>query len=61
MLDLAARLERQGCQPIPLTEAIDTSTPGGRLILVLFAQLEAHLARERTRLAARFARDRGEL
>ncbi len=61
MLDLAARLERRGCQPIPLTEAIYTSTPGGRLILVLFAELEAHLARERTRLAARVARDRGEL
>ena len=61
MLDLAARLERRGCQPIPLTEAIYTRTPGGRLILVLFAELEAHLARERTRPAARLARERGEL
>ena len=64
MLDLAARLERHGCQLVSLTEAIDTGTPGGRLVFVLFAalaELEADLARERTRLAARLARERGDL
>ena len=60
MLDLAARLERRGCQLVSLTEAIDTGTPGGRLVFVLFARLaevESDLARERTRLA----RERGDL
>ena len=58
MLDLAARLERRGRQLVSLTEAIDTSTPGGRLVFVLFAvlaELESDRARERTRLA----RERG--
>ena len=64
MLYLTARLERQGCQLVSLTEAIYTGTPGGRLVFVMFAalaELEADLARERTRLAARLARERGEL
>ena len=60
VLDLAARLDRRGCQLVSLAEAIDTGTRGGRLVFVLFAtlaELESDLARERTRLA----RERGDL
>ena len=57
-------LQRHGCQLVSLTEAIDTGTPGRRLVFVMFAalaELEADLARERTGLAARLARGRGDL
>ena len=48
MLDQAARPERHGCHLVSLTEAIDTSTRAGGLVLVLFAaptELEADLVR----------------
>ena len=55
-------LQRHGCHLIFLSEAIDTSTRAAGLVLVLFAalnELEADLARERTRLAARLGLERG--
>ena len=55
-------LQRHGCHLVSLTEAIDTSTGAGGLVLVLSAaltELEADLARERTRLAMRLALERG--
>lgn len=62
LLGLAARLRERGCHLVSLTEAIDTSTPGGRLVFKLFASLaafEAELASERTKLAARAAKAQG--
>ena len=55
-------LQRHGCHLVSLTEAIDTSTPAAGLVLVLFAaltELEADLARERTKLSTRLALERG--
>ncbi len=55
-------LQRHGCHLVSLSEAIDTSTRAVRLVLVLSAaltDLEADLARERTRLAAQLALEWG--
>ena len=49
---------RSGCQLVSLTEAIDTGTPGGRLVFTVFAALaafEADPVRERTVEAAKTA------
>ena len=56
-------LERRQCELVSLTEAIDTSSPGGRLVFVIFgamAQFEADLARERTKEAHKAARAVGK-
>jgi DNA invertase Pin-like site-specific DNA recombinase len=63
LIETVAGLERQGVGFRSLTEAIDTTTPGGRLVFHLFAalgQFERDLIRERTRagLAAAAARGR---
>jgi DNA invertase Pin-like site-specific DNA recombinase len=63
LIDTVAALERRGVGFRSLTEAIDTTTPGGRLVFHLFAalgQFERDLLRERTRagLAAAAARGR---
>jgi DNA invertase Pin-like site-specific DNA recombinase len=62
LLELAAGLERRRCQLVSLTEAIDSSSPGGRLVFVIFgamAQFEVDLNRERTREAYQVARAAG--
>jgi DNA invertase Pin-like site-specific DNA recombinase len=63
LVETVAALERRGVGFRSLTEAIDTTTPGGRLVFHLFAalgQFERDLIRERTRagLAAAAARGR---
>ena len=52
LIDTVAALEGRGVGFRSLTEAIDTTTPGGRLVFHLFAalgQFERDLIRERTR------------
>jgi DNA invertase Pin-like site-specific DNA recombinase len=63
LVEIVAALEGRGVGFRSLTEAIDTTTPGGRLVFHLFAalgQFERDLIRERTRagLAAAAARGR---
>ena len=62
-LSLAAELKQRGCQLASLTEAIDTGSPGGRLVFTIFgaiAQFESDLNRERTVLAHRSAKANGK-
>ena len=63
LIETVTALEQRGVGFRSLTEAIDTTTPGGRLVFHLFAalgQFERDLIRERTRagLAAAAARGR---
>lgn len=63
LIETVAGLEQRGVGFRSLAEAIDTTTPGGRLVFHLFAalgQFERDLIRERTRagLAAAAARGR---
>jgi DNA invertase Pin-like site-specific DNA recombinase len=63
LIETIAALEKRGVGFRSLTEAIDTTTPGGRLVFHVFAalgQFERDLIRERTRagLAAAAARGR---
>ena len=63
LIETVAALEQRGVGFRSLTEAIDTTTPGGRLVFHMFAalgQFERDLIRERTRagLAAAAARGR---
>jgi DNA invertase Pin-like site-specific DNA recombinase len=63
LIETVAMLEQRGVGFRSITEAIDTTTPGGRLIFHLFGalgQFERDLIRERTRagLAAAAARGR---
>src|SRR5208283_4315113 len=63
LIETVAALEKRGVGFRSLTEAIDTTTPGGRLVFHLFAalgQFERDLIQERTRagLAAAAARGR---
>ena len=56
-------MEGRGCELASLTEAIDTSSPGGRLEFTIFAavaQFEADLNSERTRLAYKASRGTGK-
>jgi len=51
LLEVVSELERRGVAFQSLTEAIDTSTPGGKLVFHLFgalAEFERDLIRERT-------------
>ena len=62
LLDLSRQLDERGCQLVSLTEAIDTGTPGGKLVFTVFAALaafEADLIGERTTEAARTAKAHG--
>jgi DNA invertase Pin-like site-specific DNA recombinase len=57
-------LDRRGIGFHSSTEAIDTTTPGGRLTYNLFASLaefERSILRERTRAGLQAARQRGRL
>jgi DNA invertase Pin-like site-specific DNA recombinase len=63
LIETVATLEQRGVGFRSLTEAIDTTTPGGRLVFHLFAalgQFERDLIKERTRagIAAAVARGR---
>jgi len=51
LIDVVHDLEQRGVALVSLTEQIDTSTPGGRLVFHVFAslaQFEKELIRERT-------------
>jgi len=62
LIDVVADLERRGVGFVSLTESLDTSTPGGRLLFHLMgalAQFERELIRERTLAGLAAARARG--
>ena len=62
LIRIGADLERRGCELVSLTEAIDTSTPGGKLVFAVFgamAEFEADLVRERTEESYRAAKAAG--
>ena len=62
LVELINNFDARGVQFRSLTEAIDTSTPGGTLIFNIFgslAQFERDLIRERTRAGLEAARARG--
>jgi DNA invertase Pin-like site-specific DNA recombinase len=64
LIQLMQELERHGIGFRSLTEAIDSTTPGGRLTYNLFASLaefERSILRERTRAGLQAARQRGRL
>lgn len=64
LIDLVADLEGRGVGLRSLTEAIDTSTPGGKLVFHVFAALaefERELIRERTQAGLAAARERGRV
>ena len=62
LLETVADLEHRGVAFVSLTENIDTSTPGGKLVFHLFgalAEFERDLIRERTLAGLAAARARG--
>jgi DNA invertase Pin-like site-specific DNA recombinase len=62
LIELMADLERRGIGFQSITEAIDTTTPGGKLVFHIFAALaefERNLIRERTQAGLQAARARG--
>ncbi len=64
LIDVVRDLEGRGVELVSLTEQIDTSTPGGRLIFHVFgalAEFERDLIRERTHAGLAAARARGRV
>ncbi len=62
LMETVADFERRGVTFLSLTEQIDTSTPGGKLVFHLFgalAEFERDLIRERTMAGLAAARARG--
>lgn len=62
LIELLTELETQGIGFQSLQEAIDTTTPGGRLVFHIFgalAEFERNLIRERTKAGLAAARARG--
>jgi DNA invertase Pin-like site-specific DNA recombinase len=62
LIELMGELEGQGIGFQSTTEAIDTTTPGGKLVFHIFAALaefERNIIRERTRAGLEAARARG--
>ncbi|WP_152054216.1 recombinase family protein [Tautonia marina] len=62
LIELMSELEEQGIGFRSVTEAIDTTTPGGKLIFHIFgalAEFERNLIRERTKAGLEAARARG--
>ena len=62
LIELMAELEGEGIGFQSTTEAIDTTTPGGKLVFHIFAALaefERNLIRERTHAGLAAARARG--
>lgn len=63
LLELAGQLEQEGIRFQSLQEAIDTTTPGGKLVFNIFGSLaafERDLIRERTKAGLEAARARGK-
>ena len=63
LIDLMTELEGQGIGFQSVTEAIDTTTPGGKLVFHIFgalAEFERNLIRERTHAGLEAARARGK-
>ena len=64
LIDTVSTLEDQGIGFRSLTEAIDTTTAGGKLVFHIFgalAEFERSVIRERTRAGLKAARHRGRL
>ena len=64
LIDVVRDLEGQGVALVSLTEAIDTTTPGGRLVFHVFgalAEFERELIHERTQAGLAAARARGRV
>lgn len=64
LLEIVAELKKKGVALVSLTEALDTSTPSGRLMLNVFgslAEFERELIRERTMAGLDAARARGRV
>ena len=64
LLELMSELEEKGVGFLSLNEAIDTTTPGGRLIFQVFgalAEFERGIIQERTKAGLQAARARGRL
>jgi DNA invertase Pin-like site-specific DNA recombinase len=62
LIELMTELEGQGIGFQSITEAIDTTTPGGKLVFHIFgalAEFERNLIRERTKAGLEAARVRG--
>jgi DNA invertase Pin-like site-specific DNA recombinase len=62
-LEVAARLEKAGCELVSLSERIDTGSAAGRMVfrmLAVLAEFERDQVSERTRMALAFKRARGE-
>ena len=62
LIETVAQLEAQGIGLRSLTEAVDTTTAGGKLIFHIFgalAEFERSVIRERTHAGLKAARDRG--
>jgi len=62
LIDVVADLEQRGIGFVSLTESLDTTTPGGRLLfhfMGALAQFERELIRERTMAGLAAARARG--
>lgn len=63
LIETVEALHTRGIALRSLTESIDTTTPGGRLVFHLFgalAEFERAVIRERTRAGLQAARDRGK-
>ena len=64
LISLVSGLKERGCGLLSITEAIDTSTPGGELVFHVFgamAQFERSLGIERTRAGLAAAKQRGKM
>jgi DNA invertase Pin-like site-specific DNA recombinase len=63
LLDTIHQLDTRGVKVESLTEGLDTSTPGGKLVMHIFAaiaEFERDLIRERTQIGLAAARARGK-
>lgn len=64
LLETIAKLDRLGVKIESLVEGLDTSTPGGKLVMHIFgaiAEFERDLIRERTQIGLTAARSRGRV
>lgn len=62
LIDIADNLNARGIELISVTEGIDTSSPGGKLVFHVFgalAEFERDLLRERVNAGLASARERG--
>lgn len=64
LIETVENLDARGVGFRSITEAIDTTTPGGKLVFHIFgalAEFERSIIRERTKAGLKAARDRGRL